>query len=91
MRALPGTFQCILMDIQMPIMNGYEATQAIRGSNHEEASSIPIIAVTADVFAEDVARVSACGMNGYVSKPLDYRKLIDTLKNVLEKEGTIKE
>lgn len=41
----------------MPIMNGYEATQAIRGSNHEEASSIPIIAVTADVFAEDVARV----------------------------------
>ena len=91
MRALPGTFQCILMDIQMPIMNGYEATQAIRGSNHEEASSIPIIAVTADVFAEDVARVSACGMNGYVSKPLDYRKLIDTLKNVLEKAETVKQ
>ena len=89
--ALPGTFQCILMDIQMPVMNGYEATQAIRGSNHAEASSIPIIAVTADVFAEDVARVTACGMNGYVSKPLDYKKLIQALLDVWGKAGTVKQ
>jgi CheY-like chemotaxis protein len=71
------------MDIQMPVLNGYEATKAIRSSSHAEASTIPIIAVTADVFADDVARASACGMNGYVSKPLDYRKLIQVLLEIL--------
>ena len=75
----PGTYQCIFMDIQMPVMNGYEATRAIRRSTHPEAASIPIIAVTADVFAEDVARALACGMNDYISKPIDYDKLIHAL------------
>lgn len=89
-RSLPGTYKCLLMDIQMPIMNGYEATRAIRSSSHAEAASIPIIAVTADVFAEDVARVMACGMNAYVSKPLDYRKLIQVILEVLEKDTVVK-
>jgi signal transduction histidine kinase/ActR/RegA family two-component response regulator len=89
--SLPGTYQCILMDIQMPVLNGYEATQAIRSSSHAEASTIPIVALTADVFADDVARATACGMNGYVSKPLDYRKLIQVLLEVLGKAGTVKQ
>jgi CheY-like chemotaxis protein len=84
--SLPGTYQCLLMDIQMPIMNGYEATRAIRTSSHAEASTIPIIAVTADVFEEDVARVMACGMNGYISKPVDYKKLLQVLTEILEKQ-----
>jgi CheY-like chemotaxis protein len=88
--SLPGTYQCILMDIQMPVLDGYEATKAIRSSSHVEASTMPIIAVTADVFAEDVARVTACGMNGYVSKPLDYKKLIQVLLDVLGKGSTVK-
>jgi CheY-like chemotaxis protein len=74
------------MDIQMPVMNGYEATRVIRTSSHAEASTIPIIAVTADVFEEDVARVMACGMNGYISKPIDYKKLLQVLKEALEKQ-----
>jgi signal transduction histidine kinase len=84
--SLPGTYQCLLMDIQMPIMNGYDATRAIRTSSHAEASTIPIIAVTADVFEEDVARVMACGMNGYISKPVDYKKLLQVLTEILEKQ-----
>ena len=75
----PGTYQCIFMDIQMPVMDGYAATRAIRQSAHPEAASIPIIAVTADVFTEDVARALACGMTDYISKPIDYHKLIDAL------------
>ena len=75
----PGTYQCIFMDIQMPVMNGYDATRAIRRSSHPEAATIPIIAVTADVFSEDVARALACGMNDYISKPIDYKKLIQAL------------
>jgi CheY-like chemotaxis protein len=77
--AAPGTYDCIFMDIQMPVMDGYEATRAIRSSAHPEARTIPIIAVTADVFAEDVSRALACGMNDYISKPIDYHKLITAL------------
>ena len=77
--AAPGTYDCIFMDIQMPVMDGYAATRAIRSSAHPEARTIPIIAVTADVFAEDVSRALACGMNDYISKPIDYHKLITAL------------
>ena len=63
----------------MPVMDGYASTRAIRQSKHPDAASIPIIAVTADVFTEDVARALACGMTDYISKPIDYHKLIDAL------------
>ncbi len=71
----PGTYQAILMDIQMPVMDGYAATRAIRHSSHEDAAKIPIIALSADVFDEDVAQAMASGMNDYVTKPIDVKKL----------------
>ncbi|SHL04107.1 Signal transduction histidine kinase [Selenomonas ruminantium] len=83
MAAAPGTYKAILMDVQMPVLDGYGATQAIRRSNHPEAASIPIIAVTADVFTDDVARVMSCGMNDYLSKPIDFDKLIATLRKYM--------
>lgn len=76
----PGTYKAILMDVQMPVLDGYGATQAIRRSSHPEAGTIPIIAVTADVFTDDVARVMACGMNDYLSKPIDFDKLLEKLR-----------
>ncbi len=78
-----GTYKAILMDVQMPVLDGYGATQTIRRSNHPEAGTIPIIAVTADVFTDDVARVMACGMNDYLSKPIDFPKLLAKLEKYM--------
>lgn len=75
----PGEFYAILMDVQMPEMNGYEATKRIRTSNHPDAMQIPIIAVTANAFSEDISAALAAGMNAHISKPLD----IDQLCRVL--------
>ncbi len=69
------TYDLILMDIQMPIMDGYEATRAIRRSDHPKAKTIPIIAITADAFQEDVIKASEAGMNGHLAKPIDPRQL----------------
>ncbi len=82
----PGTYQAILMDLQMPVMDGYSATQAIRRGEHPDHTTIPIIAVTADVFADDVSRVMACGMNDYVSKPIDFEKL----NQIIQKDTRLK-
>ncbi len=79
----PGTFDAILMDIQMPIMNGNDATRAIRASDNEYAKNIPIIAMTADAFAEDIAACKEAGMNGHVAKPIDMKKLIKELRSAL--------
>ncbi len=76
-----GGFDVILMDIQMPNMDGYEATRQIRASSHPDAFTIPIIAVTANAFSEDVTKSLAAGMNDHISKPLD----VDTLGAVLNK------
>lgn len=75
----PGTYDVILMDVQMPVMDGYEATIAIRKSMHPDAQSIPIIAMTANAFAEDVNEALVSGMNGHISKPVNYEKLYDLL------------
>ena len=75
-----GTYRAILMDVHMPEMDGYRATQAIRASSHAEAATIPIIAMTADVFAEDVAEAMAAGMNTHIGKPLEITLLLDTLR-----------
>lgn len=72
-------YDVILMDIQMPIMNGYEATRSIRNSAHPRAKSIPIIAMTANAFAEDISMSLASGMNNHISKPIDVLELIQTL------------
>ena len=81
----PGDYDAILMDIQMPIMNGYEAAQAIRKLKNPALAKIPIIAMTANAFSEDVERAKAAGMNDHVAKPLDVPKMMETLQRVLSK------
>ena len=81
--AEPDYYQLILMDVQMPVMNGYEATQAIRALENPALSSIPILAMTANAFEEDKQTALKCGMNGHISKPIDIAKLLETLENVL--------
>ena len=66
-----GYYDLVFMDIQMPVMNGYEATRAIRNSGRRDAQTIPIVAMTANAFAEDVIESRRAGMNEHVSKPLD--------------------
>ncbi len=74
-----GHFDAILMDLRMPNMNGLEATQAIRSMEREDAAKIPVIAMTADAFAEDAQKCLAAGMNAHLTKPID----VDQLKAVL--------
>lgn len=73
------------MDIQMPYRNGYEATKAIRCLNRGDAKSIPVIAMTANVFASDIAASRATGMNGHLGKPVDMKLLYQTIAGQLEK------
>ncbi|WP_322170992.1 response regulator [Acutalibacter caecimuris] len=80
----PGQYQLILMDVQMPVMNGYKATQTIRGLSHPLAKSIPIIAMTANAFAEDIRDALDAGMNAHVAKPVDMAVLEQTVKSLLE-------
>ena len=80
-----GDYDAVLMDIQMPIMNGYEATAEIRKLENKELANIPIIAMTANAFSEDVERAKAAGMNDHVAKPLDVPKMMETLQRVLSK------
>ena len=72
----------IVLDIMMPNMNGYEATEAIRRSSHEQAKTIPIIAMTANAFSEDMQHSLAAGMNAHISKPVDMKLLKKTIRNI---------
>lgn len=83
----PGSIDVILMDVQMPIMNGYEATMAIRKGSHPEARTIPIYAMTANAFSEDVAASFSAGMDGHISKPIDVDILYDTLEKCFKEKG----
>lgn len=83
-RSLPGQYQLILMDVQMPVMNGYEATRMIRKLPHPMAAEIPIIAMTANAFAEDIRDALEAGMNAHVVKPIDMAVLERTVRAVLE-------
>ena len=75
-----GYYDFILMDLRMPHMTGYEAAQAIRGLNRADSASVPIIAMTADAFAEDIQRCLECGMNAHIAKPIDVAELTRLLK-----------
>ena len=75
----PGDYDLILMDIQMPVMNGYEATEKIRALDNPELANIPIIAMTANAFSEDVQNALNAGMNGHLAKPIDVDQMIETL------------
>ena len=79
-QALPAEFDAILMDVQMPVMNGYDATRAIRALMRDDAREIPIIAMTANAFAEDEKAALDAGMNAHVAKPID----VDLLKKVIK-------
>ena len=79
----PGHYQLVLMDVQMPVMNGYEAAKAIRRLPDPLLAEIPILAMTANAFEEDRQEALRCGMNGHIAKPIDVDKLFDTLKQVL--------
>jgi len=81
-RSVPGEYDMILMDVQMPVMNGYEATKAIRRSSHELAKTIPIIAMTANAFSDDIQHSLAAGMNAHVSKPVEMRVLEKTIRSI---------
>ena len=81
--AAPGHYKVILMDLRMPNMNGFEATEAIRRMKRIDAGKVPIIAMTADAFAEDVQKCLAAGMNGHLSKPIDLDALLKTLAKFL--------
>ena len=78
-----GHYDAILMDIRMPHMTGYEATKAIRGINHPDALSIPIIAMSADAFSDDIQHCLECGMNAHIAKPIDVIELTRLLKRYL--------
>ena len=81
-QSAPGDYDMILMDVQMPVMNGYEATKAIRRSSHELAKTIPIIAMTANAFSEDIQHSLAAGMNAHVSKPVEMKVLEKTIRSI---------
>lgn len=81
-----GYYDAVLMDIQMPVMNGYEATEMIRSLSDPDLASVPIIAVTANAFAEDIQKAFDTGMNGHISKPINKDNIRKVLKEVLECE-----
>lgn len=84
----PGFYDLVLMDVQMPDMDGYEAARTIRGLNRSDAASIVILAMTANAFVDDERRSLASGMNGHLSKPLDIRRVYATINGFLEKRHT---
>ena len=81
--SVPGDYDLVLMDVQMPIMDGYEATRRIRALEDEKQARIPIIAMTANAFDEDRKAAFDCGMNGFISKPLDLKEFISVLNDML--------
>ena len=89
-QSAPGDYDMILMDVQMPVMNGYEATKAIRRSSHELAKTIPIIAMTANAFSEDIQHSLAAGMNAHVSKPIEMKVLEKTIRSIKSGGGAPK-
>ena len=76
----PGTFDCVLMDLMMPVMSGYEATRVIRGLDRPDAKFVPIIALSANAFEEDVAMAKDAGMNEHLAKPVDIKKMFKVMK-----------
>ncbi len=82
----PGYYDLVLMDIQMPNMDGYQATRTIRELDDEEKANIPVIAMTANAFEEDKHKAFKSGMNGHIAKPIDVAELLRVLANVLAKK-----
>lgn len=83
-QAVPGQYDLILMDIQMPVMNGYEATKQIRALKNPDIAAIPIIAMTANAFEEDREKSFAAGMNGHLAKPVSVETLVNTICKIMK-------
>ena len=88
-QAPAGTYDVILMDIQMPIMDGYEAAKRIRAMEDQKKAEIPIVAVTANAFEEDRKIALEAGMNGHLAKPYDIDAIMQTLSEILNLKCTI--
>ena len=86
-----GYYDLILMDVQMPVMNGYDATRRIRESQHPDSLNIPIIAMTANAFSEDIFAARQAGMNEHLSKPIELSKMYHVLKRWISRESAGKE
>ena len=82
-KAANGTYQIILMDIQMPVMNGYDAAKKIRRMDDPKKANIPIVAMTANAFSEDKQVALDAGMNDHIAKPIDMSVLVPTLRKYL--------
>ena len=83
-QSAPGQYDLILMDIQMPVMNGYEAARRIRSMNRPEIATIPIVAMTANAFEEDREKSYEAGMNGHLAKPVSVETLMDMINKVMK-------
>ena len=83
MQAEPGTYSAVLMDIQMPVMDGYQATRTIRALDDPARAGIPILAMTADAFQEDQKAAFDAGMQGHIAKPVDLKQMMTALEQVL--------
>ena len=83
----PGEYGAILMDIQMPVMNGYDASAAIRRMDREDARTIPIIALTANAFTSDVSKAHSAGMNDHLAKPIEIERLLEVLQKWMGQEA----
>ena len=83
----PGYYDAVLMDIQMPVMNGYEATKTIRALEDKALAGIPVIAMTANAFKEDIQAAEEAGMQAHIAKPLDIETMMKTLAQVLGKKN----
>ncbi len=91
MNASPGTYLAILMDILMPVMDGHEASRAIRASEHPEAKTIPIYAMTANAFHNDILEAKLAGMNGHIAKPVDFDEVARRLQSIVKKQQPSKQ
>ena len=85
----PGEYDLILMDVQMPVMNGHEATRAIRAGKHPSAQSVPIVAMTANAFVDDVRDALNAGMDAHIPKPIVLDQLERTIREVLERKNKL--
>ena len=82
-------YDAVLMDIQMPVMDGYEATRQIRALPDGKLSDLPVIAMTANAFEEDIRQAEAAGMDGHIAKPVDQQKMLQTIAGVLRKRAAL--
>ena len=85
-KSSPGEFDAILMDIMMPVMNGYEAAKMIRSLDREDAKVIPIIAMTANAFTEDKMRAKEAGMDEHIAKPVDGKLLVKVINELVKRD-----